>query len=54
MPDVYCGPAPAPQTLLLAWNFDPVALALCAAISLAMCAVAPFAGGAAVRAAREG
>ena len=32
MPDVYCGPAPAPQTLLLAWNFDPLALALCAAI----------------------
>ena len=29
-------------------------LALCAAISLALCAVAPFAGGAAVRAAREG
>lgn len=32
MPDVYCGPAPAPQTLLFAWNFDPVALGLCAAI----------------------
>ena len=29
-------------------------LALCAAISLALCAIAPFAGGAAVRAGREG
>ncbi|GGD98468.1 hypothetical protein GCM10011515_17870 [Tsuneonella deserti] len=32
---------------------DSAGLALCAAISLALCAVAPFAGGAAVRAARE-
>ena len=32
---------------------DGAGLALCAAISLALCAVAPFAGGAAVRAARE-
>ncbi|MBC2860888.1 cytochrome c oxidase assembly protein [Stappia sp. 28M-7] len=32
MPDVYCGPAPAPQTLLFAWNFDFIALALCAAL----------------------
>lgn len=35
-------------------NPDGAGLALCAAISLALCAVAPFAGGAAVRAAREG
>ena len=35
-------------------NPDGAGLALCAAISLAMCAVAPFASGAAVRAAREG
>lgn len=34
-------------------NADSAGLALCAAISLALCAVAPFAGGAAVRAARE-
>lgn len=34
-------------------NHDGAGLALCAAISLALCAVAPFAGGAAVRAARE-
>jgi heme exporter protein B len=33
---------------------DGAGLALCAAISLALCAVAPFAAGAAVRAAREG
>jgi heme exporter protein B len=35
-------------------NPDGAGLALCAAISLAMCAVAPFASGAAVRASREG
>ena len=35
-------------------NPDGAGLALCGAISLALCAVAPFAGGAAVRAAREG
>lgn len=34
-------------------NPDGAGLALCAAISLALCAVAPLAGGAAVRAARE-
>jgi heme exporter protein B len=33
---------------------DNAALALCAAISLVLCALAPFAGGAAIRAAREG
>lgn len=33
---------------------DGAGLALCAAISLALCAIAPIAGGAAVRAAREG
>ena len=33
---------------------DSAGLALCGALSLALCAVAPFAGGAAVRAAREG
>lgn len=33
---------------------DGAGLALCAAISLALCAIAPLAGGAAVRAAREG
>ena len=32
----------------------PEALALTAAASLVLCALAPFAGGAAVRAAREG
>ncbi len=32
---------------------DSAGLALCGAISLALCAIAPFAGGAAVRAARE-
>jgi heme exporter protein B len=32
---------------------DGAGLALCAAISLALCALAPFAGGAAIRAARE-
>lgn len=35
-------------------NPEGAGLALCAAISLALCAVAPFAGAAAVRAAREG
>lgn len=35
-------------------NPDGTGLALCAAISLALVAVAPFAGGAAVKAAREG
>ena len=34
--------------------FDQFALALTAAISLLLCAIAPFAGGAAIRAAREG
>ncbi|ANY20000.1 Heme exporter protein B [Tsuneonella dongtanensis] len=34
-------------------NPDGAGLALCGAISLALCAVAPFAGGAAMRAARE-
>jgi Predicted membrane protein len=29
MDQSYCGAAPAPQDLLLAWNFDPVAIALC-------------------------
>jgi heme exporter protein B len=33
---------------------DSAGLALCGAISLALCAIAPFAGAAAVRAAREG
>ena len=33
---------------------DPAALAFCAAISLVLCAIAPFAAGAAVRAAQEG
>jgi len=28
----YCGPAPLPDTLLLAWNFDLVALLLCAGL----------------------
>jgi heme exporter protein B len=35
-------------------NPDGAGLALCAAISLALCALTPFAGGAAVRATREG
>ncbi|MCT2560142.1 heme exporter protein CcmB [Tsuneonella sp. YG55] len=35
-------------------NPDGAGLALCAAISLALCAIAPFAAGSAVRAAREG
>jgi len=29
--EVYCGPAPAPETLIRAWNMDVTALALCAA-----------------------
>ncbi len=48
--EVYCGPAPEPETLAAAWNFDLPALLLCAAI--AACAVyrgnmrtLPLAGG---------
>ncbi len=33
--DVYCGPAPTPASLWGAWNFDIVALALCAGLVLA-------------------
>jgi len=29
MPEFYCGAAPEPQNLALAWNVDPVAIALC-------------------------
>lgn len=32
---IYCGPAPAPQEFLLRWNFDPLALLLIAASTLA-------------------
>ena len=32
MAEAYCGPAPEPQVLLSAWNFDPIALLLGAAI----------------------
>ena len=35
MTDVYCGPAPTPQTLLWAWNLDLAAIGLCAAIVIA-------------------
>lgn len=28
----YCGPAPGPDTLMSSWNFDPVALGVCAAL----------------------
>jgi len=31
----YCGPAPAPEALLAAWNADAVAVGLCAALVLA-------------------
>ena len=34
-PEAYCGPAPAPEALLAAWNADAVALALCAVLALA-------------------
>lgn len=30
--DIYCGPAPSPETLWLDWNFDPPLLAIIAAI----------------------
>ncbi|MEO3997148.1 cytochrome c oxidase assembly protein [Mesorhizobium sp. CAU 1732] len=33
-PTPYCGPAPAPEALLYAWNFDVVAIALCAALAV--------------------
>lgn len=29
MPEAYCGPAPEPQLLLMAWNVDAVAIILC-------------------------
>lgn len=32
MTDVYCGPAPTPQSLMAAWNVDVVALGLCVLI----------------------
>ena len=32
---MYCGPAPVPDDLLLAWNPDPFALALCCGIVIA-------------------
>lgn len=32
MPEVYCGAAPEPRNLALAWNADPVAIALCVAL----------------------
>lgn len=32
MTEFYCGPAPAPETLMLAWRVDPVALLLCAGL----------------------
>lgn len=35
MAEAYCGPAPAPEVLLAAWNGDAVAVALCAALALA-------------------
>lgn len=35
MAEAYCGPAPAPETLLAAWNADAVALCLCAGLALA-------------------
>ncbi|MCO5156756.1 MAG: cytochrome c oxidase assembly protein [Aquamicrobium sp.] len=35
MAEAYCGPAPAPEALLAAWNADAVAVALCAALALA-------------------
>lgn len=31
---IYCGPAPAPEELLLRWNFDPFALALVCGFAL--------------------
>lgn len=35
MAEAYCGPAPAPEALLAAWNGDAVAIGLCAALALA-------------------
>jgi len=35
MADVYCGPAPTPASLWGAWNFDIMALAVCAGLVLA-------------------
>jgi putative membrane protein len=32
MLEAYCGPAPAPPDVLLAWNADPIAIVLCAAL----------------------
>lgn len=35
MAQAYCGPAPVPETLMTAWNADPAAFALCAALMAA-------------------
>lgn len=40
----YCGPAPEPQALVAAWNFDPIAIALCGALALAHMRARPNAG----------
>lgn len=34
MAEAYCGPAPAPDALLAAWNPDAIAIGLCAALAL--------------------
>lgn len=33
--ELYCGPAPVPEELLLRWNFDPLVLAMLVALALA-------------------
>ncbi len=36
METTYCGPAPVPETWATQWNFDPVAIGLCALLLLAV------------------
>jgi len=41
MNDVYCGPAPLPETLARSWNFDVPALILCAGLVAAFAVLRP-------------
>lgn len=41
MNDVYCGPAPLPETLARSWNFDIPALLLCAGLVAAFAVLRP-------------
>ncbi|MBS9719316.1 cytochrome c oxidase assembly protein [Tianweitania sp. BSSL-BM11] len=41
MDTTYCGPAPVPETWATQWNFDPVALGLCALLLVALPAIEP-------------